>query len=424
MFIRFSVENFRSIREMQEVSFVAAVIKDMEESVAHPEGFGFGLLKTAAIYGANASGKSNFLKAIEFFHTAVRDSHRSWAPDGPIKVSQFRLGDETARPTSFEVEFIFKGTRYQYGFKLNTKEVLEEWLYAYPTGRRQTWFTRRSTDAKRFTFGKSMTGENRTVESLTRNNSLFLSAAAQNNHELLFPIYKYLSDGIQLVAGNREFPFRQTVQLCSNEEFRKALGPLISEADLGIVDIELKEVPIENKVTKRMLEAMFETIAESVPAAPKAPTSITEIFFLHRGASSPAVFEKADESDGTIAYLALVGPAFTTIARGGLLLVDELDASLHPLLAAGVIGGFNSEGNAQNAQMLFNTHDTNLLSRDILRRDQIWFAEKDKEGATHIYPLTDFKPRKDENLERGYLAGRYGAIPYISGLEHLNQGTE
>ncbi len=156
----------------------------------------------------------------------------------------------------------------------------------------------------------------------------------------------------------------------------------------------------------------------------EVPTTLPEISFLHRGISSPVIFRKEDESAGTIAYLALLGPALHSLSTGGLLLVDELDASLHPLLAIELVKVFNNrELNAKNAQLLFNTHDTNLLRSDVLRRNQIWFTEKDKAGATHLYPLTDFKPRKKENWQRGYLEGRYGAIPFVGDLQVVREAV-
>jgi AAA15 family ATPase/GTPase len=415
MLIRFSVENFRSIRDRQEFSFAATVLKDLPESVVHPDGLSVGLLKTAAIYGANASGKSNVLRAFEFVRGAVRDSQRVWAPESEIKVQPFLLDDATDRPSCFEVEFLLDGTRYQYGFKATKRSIVEEWLFAYPANRRQMWFTRDVNKSRRFEFGKNLIGENRTIEGLTRENSLFLSAAAQNNHELLSPVYKWFVDRVRTVAGNREIVLQETLQMCDNENIKKVVGQMLAQVDLGVLEIEVKQKPIEDESVRRILSFVWDTLSESAAGKRLAPpTTLPEISFVHRGMSAPVTFAKEDESAGTIAYLALLGPALSSLAQGDLLLVDELDASLHPLLAIELVKLFNnSQLNAKNGQLLFNTHDTNLLRSDVLRRDQIWFTEKDKAGATHLYPLTDFKPRKAENLQRGYLEGRYGAIPFV-----------
>jgi AAA15 family ATPase/GTPase len=415
MLIRFSVENFRSIRDRQEFSFAATVLKDLPESVVHPDGLSVGLLKTAAIYGANASGKSNVLRAFEFVRGAVRDSQRVWAPESEIKVQPFLLDDATDRPSCFEVEFLLDGTRHQYGFKATKRSIVEEWLFAYPANRRQMWFTRDVNKSRRFEFGKNLIGENRTIEGLTRENSLFLSAAAQNNHELLSPVYKWFVDRVRTVAGNREIVLQETLQMCDNENIKKVVGQMLAQVDLGVLEIEVKQKPIEDESVRRILSFVWDTLSESAAGKRLAPpTTLPEISFVHRGMSAPVTFAKEDESAGTIAYLALLGPALSSLAQGDLLLVDELDASLHPLLAIELVKLFNnSQLNAKNGQLLFNTHDTNLLRSDVLRRDQIWFTEKDKAGATHLYPLTDFKPRKAENLQRGYLEGRYGAIPFV-----------
>jgi AAA15 family ATPase/GTPase len=190
---------------------------------------------------------------------------------------------------------------------------------------------------------------------------------------------------------------------------------MLAQVDLGVLEIEVKQKPIEDESVRRILSFVWDTLSESAAGKRLAPpTTLPEISFVHRGMSAPVTFAKEDESAGTIAYLALLGPALSSLAQGDLLLVDELDASLHPLLAIELVKLFNnSQLNAKNGQLLFNTHDTNLLRSDVLRRDQIWFTEKDKAGATHLYPLTDFKPRKAENLQRGYLEGRYGAIPFV-----------
>lgn len=420
MIIRFSAENFRSIRERQEFSFVASGLKDSAAQLTSPASLPVSLLRTAAIYGANASGKTNVLGALEFLASAVTNSQRNWAPEKQINIQPFRLSEKHSPTSSFEVEFLLNDARYRYGFRATTQEIVEEWLFAYPSGRKQTWFTRNSGRKYRFEFGKSLAGENRIIEGLTRPNSLFLSAAAQNNHELLLPIYTFFAEQIRLIRGRRDLELQQTMSLCSSPSVKKAVTTLLAKGDLGIVDIEVKEEPIDPK-TMRVITMMWEALDDTSAKKDPPPATLPNVSFMHLGDSSPIRFAKEDESAGTLTYLALLGPVLSALSHGSILMVDELDASLHPLLAIELVKLFNNPmTNKKNAQLLFNTHDTHLLHNDILRRDQIWFTEKDKEGGTHLYPLTDFKPRKTENWERGYLEGRYGAIPFLGDLEAID----
>jgi hypothetical protein len=286
--------------------------------------------------------------------------------------------------------------------------VLEEWLYVYPKGKKQTWFHRKRGNA--IVFSNKMPGENRTIENLTRQNSLFLSAAAQNAHEALLPIFTWLS-GLLFVIGNRSAYRQHTAGLCTKLDYRNEIARLVSNADLGIAEMSVEDAEYPEK-TKELLGAIV-----NILKLPKEAAAETHQVFrlLHRFGNTTMPFDVDQESDGTMAYLALLGPAVDAIKKGTPLLIDELDASLHPLLATHLIRLFNTpSSNPRGAQLIFNTHDTNLLSGGVLRRDQIWFTEKGDDATSHLYPLSDFKPRRQENLQNGYLQGRYGAIPFIN----------
>ena len=199
--IRFRARNFRSLKEEQELSLVASSLKDSPEAVTQVEGLDLGLVRVAAIYGANASGKSNVIKALAYMSSAVQNSQRQWAPEGPIPREPFLLDPQSKLdPSSFEVDLLLDGVRFHYGFTLNDREILEEWLDAYPVGKRQMWFKRKE---KAFTFGKKLVGDNDAIERLTRPNSLFLSAAAQNNHEGLLPLYRWFAEDFGYVPRER-----------------------------------------------------------------------------------------------------------------------------------------------------------------------------------------------------------------------------
>jgi AAA15 family ATPase/GTPase len=422
MLIRFRFANHLSFRDEQELSLVASSLKEPSESVVPMERLQIGLLRALAIYGANASGKSNVLSALDFMRGAVVNSHRIWDPKGPIPRTPFALDPKgAAAPSLFETDFLLSDVRYQYGFVVDSERVLEEWLYAHPLGRRQSWFTRTAESEPQFKFGKHLTGENRSIESLTRANSLFLSAAAQNNHQLLSPIFRWFADDVGIAhEGNRSMRVSYTASMAKDEEHARKLTTILKSADLGIVGLEVKEVKLPEG-THDKVEAMKRIL--DLSADTEVPDALQRIYFSHRseGGESVVPLPFEVESNGTRALFALLGPVIDALESGALLCIDELDTSIHPNLALELVNMFNDPlRNPNAAQLIFNTHDTTLLGptsmgKQVLRRDQVWFTEKDRKGESHLYPLADYKPRKNENLGRGYLQGRYGAIPFITG---------
>jgi hypothetical protein len=393
MLLRFRFSNFRSFRTEQELSMVAGAINDRAESVFHPSGVDDGVLPVAAIYGANASGKTNVILALQFMRGVVTNSHARWEPDKPIHLEPF--AGEPDSPSTFSADFLLDGVRYQYGFSLNREAILKEWMYAYPSGKKQTWFARERN--RPISFSAKLQGENRTIERLTRPNSLFLSAAAQNNHETLSPVYRWFSGSLSFIVGGRSLTHQRAHTLYGDADLRQKSARLLALADLGITDLSIQEAEAKDFAANALSLEPF------------------KIRFLHRIGDIDLPFSLNQESTGTIAFLSLLEPVISALSNGGVVCVDELDHSLHPLLAIELIRQFsNIKINPSSAQLIFNTHDTNLLSAGVLRRDQIWFTEKGQDGASQLYPLTDFKPRKQENLENGYLQGRYGAIPFLN----------
>jgi energy-coupling factor transporter ATP-binding protein EcfA2 len=405
MLLRFKFSNFRSFRSEQELSLVAGSLNDHSEGVFEIPGLKERALPVAAIYGANASGKTTVLRALQFMNRVIRQSHRLWEPEQPIPLEPF-AGEGPETPTRFGVDFIHAGIRHQYGFAVNSAAVLEEWLHVYPKGKKQTWFNRKAGSP--ISFGEKLAGENRVIEQLTRNNSLFLSAAAQNNHEMLLPVYDWFWTNLVFVTGDRSEETKQTIKMCEEDrETRALITRLLSGADLGIADLT---------ITTKRPSTLAEKIADSMLQHPPARS----VKLVHRINGGLLPLELEQESAGTAAYLALLGPLVEALRWGGVICIDELYSSLHPLIATEIMRFFENRGqNPRGAQLIFNTHDANLLNTGILRRDQIWFTEKDAKGESHLYPLTDFKPRRQENLESGYLQGRYGAIPFIHSDEFV-----
>ncbi len=397
---------------------VAGPFTDLPEIVTRPPGLDEGVLPVAAIYGANASGKTNVLRALSFMSHAVGDSHRKWRPDGPFLRDPFLFDPASAQvPSEFIVDFSVGDERFQYGFSADAFSVLKEWLYAYPRGRRQSWFIR--SPGEPISFSTKLQGENRTIEGLTRKNSLFLSAAAQNNHEALLPIYQYLYRSFRFVTDDRSQLAPVTARLCLKGGLKETVESLIRHADFGISGVEVFEADVPEQARK-----MIEAVASVLRSDSKADTTLEfekkRLRFLHRINETVIPMDWGDESHGTVEFVSLMGPILEALDSGRVLCVDELDSNLHPLLSAQLIKLFNSpNSNKKRAQLIFNTQDTNLLSSGLLRRDQIWFTEKDRESESHLYPLSDFRPRKQENIENGYLQGRYGAIPFIDSTAFL-----
>lgn len=408
MLIRFRVENFRSIRDEQELSLVASALTEHEESLVRVPQYDIDLLRAAGAYGANASGKSTVVEAIGFMQAAVRDSHIRWEPQAGVRRVPFAFDPACAEaPSMFAVDLLLDGVRYEYGFVADSVRVREEWLFAWPRGRRQEWFTRDVDRDEEFAFSRLLSGENRAISALTRPNSLFLSAAAQNNHEMLSPVHQWFADQL-LVAGDwaRGALAMLASQRCREAGYRENVYQLLKTADLGISGLELVEDEGGGPTMSRLFGAVAGLFGDG---------NVRDIRLLHRtGAGAEVALPFSEESAGTRTLFGLAGAIVETLASGGTLVVDELDRSLHPHLSTHIVGTFNDPAaNPRNAQLIFNTHDTNLLDAGILRRDQVWFTEKSGDGATHLFPLTDFRARKQENLERGYLQGRYGAVPSI-----------
>lgn len=383
---------------------VASGLTDRPESLVRVDRYDMDLLRVAAVYGPNASGKSTLIDALSFMQEAVQDSQRLWKPGGEIPRVAFALDAAwAAKPSTFVVDLLIDGVRHEYGFVVDSTRVLEEWLYVYPKGRRQEWFTRDVHRKEEFAFSRLMPGENRAIRSLTRPNSLFLSAAAQNNHQALAPLYEWFSKLEIVDEATRSILLDTMAEECADEEYREGVLEMLRMADLGISDIEV----LEHSPPRKWIESY--TLHDAVPRH--------EVRLYHRtGEEGPDIaLPFGDESGGTRALFGLAGPVMDALVTGGVVVIDEFDQSLHTHLAMGIVRVFNDPAsNPKNAQLIFNTHDTNLLDGEILRRDQVWFTEKGGDGATHLFPLTDFHARKSENLERGYLQGRYGAVPSIS----------
>lgn len=412
MLVEFRVRNFRSFRDEATLSLVASRDKTDEETNVEATGNKSvpRILRAAAIYGANAGGKSNLVRALQLLRGIVNESAKFQAGQ-IINVQPFRLDPVTAeQPVEYEITFLLDNVRYQFGFTLTPQRVLSEWLIVYKSAQPATWYERNfNADNQKYEykFSTQLVGAKSVWSEATRDNALFLSTAVQLNSEQLRPIFAFLTEGL-VVLENGVVPVPNYTISYIDRNKADSVREFLSAADIGITDIKLTKQ--QGMVRGMKLDAATGQ-AEIVPPEMQEMTFVT---LEHSTQSGTAVFDLSDESQGTQRLFAFAGPLFEILERGQVLVVDELDCSLHALLVRQLIGMFqNPELNPKGAQLIFTTHDTSLLDGELLRRDQIWFAEKDEHQASHLNPLSDFSVRKGEALERGYLSGRYGGVPIL-----------
>lgn len=404
MLVNFTVGNFRSFKEKRTLSMEAANIKEYSEAVIEKNGIQ--LLPIAALYGANSSGKSNILKAFSVFVNMLRFSNSMNSTDG-IDVIPFLLDDKEnvfETPSYFEAEIItLTDNYYRYGFEINPKAVISEWLYK-KNGKRETCLFLRDHDdigiTKNFPEGKGL-------EIKTRNNALFLSVCDSFNSSIAHEIMKEIGWFVVMSAAEHEkfYDLMNPIILQHSQAHSTILneiGIVMNNMDLGFTRFE---VPQEEAVAK----------------AVKAFTFHNRYNDKGEVVGEARLRMKQDESEGTNKLFDILSAIVSVLAAGGVLIVDELDCKLHPILTAYIIKMFNDPKlNTGHGQLVFATHDSNLLSAKCLRRDEVWFVEKDKQEASDLYSLVEFKDadgvkvRNDRSFEKDYIMGRYGAIPYVN----------
>ncbi len=420
MLIELRVTNFRSFRETQVFSMVASSDRKLLDQTVAPAGLARLRLNTCAVvFGANASGKSNLIEALALVRRLVLSFEEAggWRlasltdADTDKYFAPFLL-DETARaqPSEFEVLFVHGGVRYQYGFRIDAQVVHAEWLIAYPTGQPQRWFerTRRADGGYDWEFrSRNFRGEKQRITEVTREDTLYMAVGPQFGLEQLLDLQRWFADLTITFPGPLYHRNSRTSRRAAEDPaFLAQLTDLLRHADVGIVDVQIEE---EGARTR----------ADGEEPRPSRAAPTYEVRFAHAAAAGqpPHWLPFRAESRGTRQLFEMAYAWLTIIERGGVLVADELDTSLHPLLTRRVVELFHDlQVNRHGAQLIFNTHDVTLLDRTLFRRDQIWFTEKDRAGATRLYPLLEFSPRNDEALERGYLGGRYGATPYVERL--------
>jgi hypothetical protein len=398
MLLSFRVANVLSLRDEQSLSFIAPEPYGgpARRTEIRDRGREISVLPVIGIYGANASGKSNILAALCLMRDAVVGSLGWLSEPNPVRRIPFALDSNfIGKPSFYEVDMALQdGVRYTYGFEMDDRRVRGEWLHAYPKGRKQVWFDRGDDGEIDFP-GEGLRGEKLELARRTRSDTLFLGVAAQFNHDQLLPIFEWFRDNLWLVSPERdkfEREHRTSRRVLIDPGFRDRVARVLRVADLGITGFD------------------------------KAALAKGEIRLLHRARAKEVPLDFDHESLGTRSWFALLGTLLETLEAGTVVLIDELDASLHPVMSAEAVRMFqDAEANPRGAQMVFTSHDATLLytllgADRVLDRETVRLTEKQSDGATELYPLTSVSPppRKEDNLFRKYLLGQYGAVPRVS----------
>ena len=418
MLIEFSTTNFRSYRERQTLTMVRGKLKDDDKLDTHsfpfPDKADMALLRSAAIYGANASGKSNLIRALRTMQRVVVHS-AGWQRGKELPMEPYLLSTETVQePCEFEASFYVNGVRFQYGFSATSEQVMDEWLYAYPSGRAQTWIERAWDEGKQsHQWGRmeALKGQKKLWKDSTRDNALLLSTAVQLNCEQLQPVFDWFEQTLKIV-GIGGFHSSFSASLCEKTTQRKEIVQFLKSADLNITDIKVESKKISaSDLPDDIPDDMKQSLLQKLEAE-----EFVDIQIIHKGENGFSVaLPLKNESDGTQKLFSYAGPWLDVLKKGSVLFIDELHGNLHPLIVRMLVGLFhNSQTNSKNAQLVFTTHETSILSQEVFRRDQVWFASQEGAQGTQLTPLSDFKVRKGaEDIERYYLDGRYGAVPYL-----------
>lgn len=431
LLLRLSFENHKSFRD--EVDLVLAV-PSLKTNVPVEASWTESTTRVAAIYGPNASGKSGVLGALKYLRSAVANS-ATGKKGKRLPRTPFALDDESReRASTYSIDFVLDDIRYTYGFSVTSSQFIEEWLYNFPAGRKRVMFERTSPK-QGVTFGRELGGGGPMLNRLTGERELVLSRAALLDHPVLLPIYESIVNGIDIASfgeSDRHSRLRSVIEDVADGSLSlDDLHTMLRVADVGIRGAEVEDGEMDPqflKVFRAVLDAQLETDDESedggsTPSDEQleemAASLARNLMFKHVGFGDRTYpLTSTQQSTGTLTWLSLAAPAISTIRNGGVLAIDELDASLHPQLAQVMIQMFRDESvNEKGAQLLFTTHDTYFISPasdSRLTPDEVWFVEKGRDGVSDLYRLADFPTRNDHNLSRRYLQGRFGAVPSVA----------
>lgn len=429
MLIEFQVGNFLSFKETVTFSMVASDIDSQDSELDSNSVFTvnqeLNLLKTAAIYGANASGKSNLAKAFGFMKWFVINSSTGIQITDEIDIEPFKLSTETENePSFFQVIFCLKNKLYRYGFETTKEKIIKEWLFSIKNEKENPLFER---NQNKFKINLRSFKEGNSLEDKTKHNSLFLSVVAQFNGKISQEILKWFFNCQVISASGTHDDFYRNISLNFFESpLRGDIVQFIKDLDLSISDIRMTKESISSET---LPSEMPEELKKLILRSSNQISSVQTWHEKYNKEGQVVGTEKFDleesESEGTKKLFYFSGILLNALKNGQLIVIDELDAKLHPIITRQIVQLFNSnEYNAKGAQLIFMTHDTNLLSSRLfgsrlLRRDQIWFTEKNQQGATDLYSLVEYNIPENAAFESDYIRGKYGAIPFIGNFRQL-----
>ena len=429
MLISFSVQNYRSFANSQTISMSAGVGASRKKEISFASGNSFAphLLRSVCLFGPNGAGKSSMVEAIEFFSEFIISSAKDSQEGETINVTPFKL-DKAWReqPSEFEITFITGGSLYQYGFAVDEKRVWGEWLFSKPneSDTRTRVLFQREYDSENGTYywnvsKKHIKGEKELWKKSTRANALFLSTAIQLKSEALKDIFDWILRNLRIVTSPDRLSPSSTIRQIVNDDKKDSIISFLQAADIGIKSLEVEKQPIPKKDAEEILSGdmpsrkVHEIIRKSAERGKYYKTKS-----IHQGTDGElAEFDMREESEGSRVLFSIAGPWLDVLKNGHTLVVDELHNSLHPLALKFLVGLFHdSRYNTGNAQLIFTSHETSIMTKGFMHPDQVWLLEKGNAGNSLLIPLSDYKVRDVSAFQKAYLDGRYGAIPRISDI--------
>lgn len=429
MFLKFTIKNFLSFKNETVINMLADKDKQFLNSNTFKLDDDNNVLKSVLIYGSNASGKSNLIRAISFFKYFIINSSKETQQKEEIPVDCFKLNEGTLKePSLFEIVFLSKNIRYRYGFEITRKKIINEWLFASYSNKESKLFIR---EGEKIDIGSKFK-EGKDLEDKTRENALFLSVVAQFNGTISKEILDWLSGMHIILSGDRLVP-PVTVNILENKfgiKKKKKLLNFLKFADFNIEDFKVASKEIKNNDFFKNLPFTITFKEDAKKGINKKKIEVFPIRNIktkhklysenHKDFSFTEFDLEREESSGTKRFFDLAGPIIDTLVEGNILFIDEIESSMHPLLVFAIVKMINSKiNNPKNAQFFFTTHNISILSKSFLRRDQLLFLDKNKYGETELFSLSDFKGiRKDASYEKDYLMGKYGAVPILKSIDN------
>ncbi|MDD4047899.1 MAG: ATP-binding protein [Clostridia bacterium] len=428
MFVTFKVSNYRSFRDETVLSMIASGLKEYRGSLI-PYG-AKKVLPAVAIYGKNGGGKSNLIRAFWLGVQFVRNAQRTQHEKASIPVQPFSLNDFSQKePTVFEYTYMQDGIKYVYGFSATKTKIVTEYLYHSPKGQKATIFERKG---QKFSFPVDTEKKKKElISEAVASNQLYFAVSCTMNYQPCIVAMKWFRESIVFSRDYTDIP-NQILEYAEDLGMLKAIVSAAQKADLGIQDMKFeisnKELSEHEELPDNLsddFKAALQNLRKALSSTPneaEAKLRVSELkaISLHYGVSKTGdtkhyPLELADESDGTKHLMELAPAIEKTLSSGGILIVDELEKGIHPLLVEYIVARYQSKNsNKTGAQIIFTTHNTELLNMEVLRRDQVYLVDKDKgTGASELYSITEYSPHPDENIRKGYLVGKYGATPNL-----------